>query len=498
MQGIQTEPLVSTKDMGSNVTVSSVQNNLRKLPFSYARTGLLLASAEFSIIIVLSALSHFSYTWLAFGDLGEVENFLGAGFVCSSLYVLCMQAQYMYRPSVIIQTSGIMRFTILTWITIFGLMLTSAFFLKMSWNFSRGSTLFLFFSGLVALPANRAFLSKYLRFMIAEKRLAEGQRIVLLGDIQQLCSRDIAGNLGRYGFTVVEQFGIHTEINGSKFKNLRQIAIPIDLLKNFVRENKVDEILLVFAGSDHRLVEMVSDRLKELPLPTRLLLDKYTSDLLNRPVTDMGLTKSIKLQGGPLTKGQQLAKRILDASLALIGLGVLAPVLVLIAILIKLDSKGPIMFKQRRAGFSGRTFKIYKFRTMITLDDGDIIKQATQNDERVTHIGHYLRKLSLDELPQLFNVLQGNMSIVGPRPHALSHDNQYNDLIATYALRHHMKPGITGWAQINGHRGETSTLKMMEARIQHDLWYIKHWSFALDIKTIILTVIHVLRPKNVY
>ncbi len=498
MQSTPTKPVQAVDNAKMDTKARFVSHSLKRMPFSYARTGVLLAVIEFLIIVILSALSHVFYTWLAFGDLGEIGKFLGVGLVCSSLYILCMQAQYMYRPSIVTQTSRIIRFTILTWIIVFGFLLATAFLLKMSWNFSRGSTIFLFASGLIVLPVNRFLISRYLRIMISERRLAEGQRVVLLGDVQQLCSRDIAGNLGRYGYTVVEQFGIQTEINGGKFKNLRQIALPIELLKNFVCKNKVDEILLVFAGGDHRLVEMVSDRLRELPLPTRLLLDKYTSDLLTRPVTDMGPLKSIKLQGGPLTKGQQLLKRIFDASIAAVGLSIFAPVLVLIAVLIKLDSPGPIMFRQRRAGFSGRTFKIYKFRSMVTLEDDAIIKQATQNDIRVTRFGRFLRRSSLDELPQLFNVLQGNMSIVGPRPHALSHDNQYNNLIATYALRHHMKPGITGWAQVNGYRGETSTLKMMEDRIEHDLWYIKHWSLFLDIKTVFLTIGRVLKPKNVY
>jgi Undecaprenyl-phosphate glucose phosphotransferase len=498
MQGAPIEPVLANNNAELNEKSISVASKLRKLPFSYGQTGVILACAEFLIIVILSSASHVLYNLLAFGAIGGVGRFIGVGFVCSLLYVLCMQAQHMYKPAVITQTLGAVRSVIITWVAIFGSLLAAAFLLKMSWNFSRGSTVFMFCSGLIALPINRFIVSKYLRSMISGRRLAEGQRVVLLGDIQQLCSRDIAGNLGRYGFTVVEQFGIHTETNGSKFRNLRQIAAPIDLMKNFVRQNKVDEILLVFAGGDHRLVEMVSDRLRELPLPTRLLLDKYTSDLLNRPIADMGLSKSVKLQGGPLTQTQQIMKRIFDATLAAIGLVMLAPILVIIAVLIKIDSPGPVMFRQRRAGFSGRTFKIYKFRTMVTLDDGDSIKQATKNDVRVTRVGRFLRKSSLDELLQLFNVLQGNMSIVGPRPHALSHDSQYNDLITTYALRHHMKPGITGWAQVNGYRGETSTLKMMEGRVEHDLWYIKHWSLTLDVKTIILTIIHIFRPKNVY
>ena len=157
-----------------------------------------------------------------------------------------------------------------------------------------------------------------------------------------------------------------------------------------------------------------------------------------------------------------------------------------------------MLFRQRRAGFGGRIFTIYKFRSMTSLDDGAVVKQVTRNDKRVTPVGRWLRKTSVDELPQLLNVLKGDMSLVGPRPHALSHDNEYDKLIATYALRQHMKPGITGWAQVNGCRGETASLSMMEARIKHDIWYIGHWSLWLDIVAIIRTVLQVIRPRNVY
>jgi lipopolysaccharide/colanic/teichoic acid biosynthesis glycosyltransferase len=149
-----------------------------------------------------------------------------------------------------------------------------------------------------------------------------------------------------------------------------------------------------------------------------------------------------------------------------------APLLVLVALAIKLDSHGPILFRQTRIGFSGRPFRILKFRTMSSQDDSPVVRQATRDDQRITRVGRWLRRTSVDELPQLVNVLRGNMSLVGPRPHALAHDNQYTQMIANYSFRHHVKPGLTGWAQICGYRGETPTLDLMEKRVQHDLWYI--------------------------
>jgi lipopolysaccharide/colanic/teichoic acid biosynthesis glycosyltransferase len=167
-------------------------------------------------------------------------------------------------------------------------------------------------------------------------------------------------------------------------------------------------------------------------------------------------------------------------------------------VVVTLDSRGPVLFRQRRIGFNGREFHIYKFRTMKTLEDGAIIQQACQGDQRITRIGRLLRRFSIDELPQLFNVLKGEMSLVGPRPHALAHDREYGQVVRLYAARHNVKPGVTGWAQVNGWRGATPQLHMMVRRVEHDLWYIEHWSFWLDIKILVATVMSVWRPQNAY
>jgi undecaprenyl-phosphate galactose phosphotransferase/putative colanic acid biosynthesis UDP-glucose lipid carrier transferase len=170
----------------------------------------------------------------------------------------------------------------------------------------------------------------------------------------------------------------------------------------------------------------------------------------------------------------------------------------LVALIIKIDSRGPVFFRQLRTGYSGRTFRIYKFRTMKVLEDGDVIPQAQKNDARVTRSGRWLRRTSIDELPQLINVLLGDMSVVGPRPHALAHDVEYDKLINDYGLRYQVKPGITGWAQIKGYRGETATVDLMMSRVECDLWYIANWSLMLDIRTLIKTFAAQLRASNAY
>jgi Undecaprenyl-phosphate glucose phosphotransferase len=220
--------------------------------------------------------------------------------------------------------------------------------------------------------------------------------------------------------------------------------------------------------------------------------------LIERPWQDLGPARAVELQGAPLNTVQRTAKRIFDIALASSSLMVLLPVFIITALAIRLDSPGPVVFRQGRIGFNGRAFRIYKFRTMTVLEDGPTIRQASRNDQRVTRVGRILRRFSLDELPQLINVLKGDMSIVGPRPHALAHDDQYSQLIAEYAARHKVKPGITGWAQINGCRGETPQVDMMKRRVMYDLWYIDYWSLWLDVRIIVMTALHVLKDRTAY
>jgi exopolysaccharide biosynthesis polyprenyl glycosylphosphotransferase len=193
------------------------------------------------------------------------------------------------------------------------------------------------------------------------------------------------------------------------------------------------------------------------------------------------------------------AKSVLDVVLAALGLLVLSPLLFLLALAIHLDSTGPALFRQTRTGLNGKPFRIYKFRTMSVQEDGATIHQATRNDPRVTRIGHWLRSTGIDELPQLLNVIRGEMALVGPRPHALAHDKYYGRAIPAYVRRFAVKPGITGWAQVNGLCGETPTVADMQRRVGLDLWYIEHWSLALDVTILVRTVLaEITRRTNTY
>jgi len=229
--------------------------------------------------------------------------------------------------------------------------------------------------------------------------------------------------------------------------------------------------------------------LRHHTVDVRYLPDLGDLPLLNHRISNIGGLYALDISRSPMEGPARIVKRLEDLILGSLISVLILPVCLVIAIAIKLTSKGPVIFKQYRMGINGRRFKVYKFRSMeVHEESSGQVTQASFGDPRITRLGAFLRRSSLDELPQFYNVLQGRMSIVGPRPHALAHNEYYKDLVESYMQRHKVKPGITGWAQVNGLRGETDTVEKMERRVQHDLWYIDNWSLALDLKIIALTV----------
>jgi putative colanic acid biosynthesis UDP-glucose lipid carrier transferase len=226
--------------------------------------------------------------------------------------------------------------------------------------------------------------------------------------------------------------------------------------------------------------------------------DVFVFDLIQSRATDIDGVPVVAMRETPFHGYQMIAKRILDVVLAVAMIIVLAPVVAVAAMLIKLSSPGPVIFKQRRYGLDGDEIYVYKLRTMRVVESGEEIVQATRGDSRVTRIGRFLRRSSMDELPQLFNVLQGKMSLVGPRPHAVAHNEQYRRLIKGYMVRHKALPGITGLAQVSGCRGETERLEEMERRVSFDLDYLRSWSLILDLQILLLTVVKVWRDEKAY
>jgi putative colanic acid biosynthesis UDP-glucose lipid carrier transferase len=232
----------------------------------------------------------------------------------------------------------------------------------------------------------------------------------------------------------------------------------------------------------------VVEALRDTTASVYFVPDVFTFSLLTAGFTDLRGIPLVSLWETPFFGLNGWVKRLEDLVLASLILLLISPLMLFIALRVKLSSPGPVIFKQRRYGLDGHEIIVYKFRTMKVCEDGPAIPQATKDDQRVTRLGRFLRSTSLDELPQFFNVLMGTMSIVGPRPHAVAHNEYYRRLIPGYMLRHKVRPGLTGWAQINGWRGETETLDKMEKRVEFDLDYLRHWSLGFDLKIIWLTI----------
>ena len=272
----------------------------------------------------------------------------------------------------------------------------------------------------------------------------------------------------------------------------------IEQAVKMAQEGKLE---VLFIGLPMQATERINSVLKALgdtTVDVHILPDLFTYNLLHARMGHVGEMQTISIYDSPMKGGYQVMKRLEDITLSVGILALIAIPMLIIAAAIKLTSKGPVIFKQDRYGMDGKKIKIYKFRSMTTQDNGDDIKQATKGDARITPLGAFLRRTSLDELPQFFNVLQGDMSVVGPRPHAISHNELYRKKISYYMLRHKMKPGITGWAQVNGWRGETDTDDKMEMRIKYDLFYIRNWSLWMDFKIVIFTIFKGFVGKHVY
>jgi Undecaprenyl-phosphate glucose phosphotransferase len=272
----------------------------------------------------------------------------------------------------------------------------------------------------------------------------------------------------------------------------------VEGLADYAKKNRVDLIYITLPMASQPRIMRLLDELRDTTASVYFIPDIFLYDLIQGRMDTIGGLPVIAVCETPFFGLNAMVKRLSDIVLAALILILISPVLLAIALGVKLTSPGPVLFRQRRYGLDGREIIVYKFRSMTTMDDGHVVKQATRNDQRVTPFGAFLRRTSLDELPQFINVLQGRMSIVGPRPHAVAHNEMYRKLVKSYMIRHKVRPGITGWAQVNGLRGETDTVDKMKARIDYDLAYLRHWSLALDLRIILKTVVVVLHKQNAY
>jgi putative colanic acid biosynthesis UDP-glucose lipid carrier transferase len=272
----------------------------------------------------------------------------------------------------------------------------------------------------------------------------------------------------------------------------------IDELMLKVHAGEIDSVYIALPLKAEPRIETLINQLSDTTASVYVIPDLFISELMHSRWINFGGMPLVSVYETPFYGLFGWVKRAEDLVLGSLILLLISPLLIAIAIAVKATSPGTVLFKQRRYGLNGAVVEVWKFRSMSVSDDGDNVKQATKGDARITPLGAFLRKSSLDELPQFFNVLQGSMSVVGPRPHAVAHNEQYRKLIKGYMLRHKVKPGITGWAQVNGWRGETDTLDKMQSRVDFDLEYIQNWSLWLDLEIVFLTVFRCLGGKNAY
>ena len=458
------------------------------LPISCSKVGALLAAGDFSLIIGLALLIENFLRPIATTHFGASHS---SGLICALsavLYCLFMEVQDQYVSSKWRRGLRAPLRAATSWLAVFLTLSSLVFFAKAGSEISRATIGCLFGSGLVVLPTWRFLALKIVSWMLDKHMFAVCERVVVVSVAKGSVGLDARQrhDMRRQGRSVVAQLSVESfDIDA------------IERLKCVLAGQRIDQIWFS-CPMDTATITQAAAALKAFPLPVFWLADQTYRQLHALPTESLGSVRALKVQGGPLTKAQQTIKRMLDVVMASAGLLLLSPLFLLVAVAIKLDSRGPVIFSQRRSGFNGQTFRIHKFRSMTSADDGADIVQATRNDGRITRVGRVLRRSSLDELPQLLNVIKGDMSVVGPRPHALCHDTQYSKLIETYALRYHVKPGITGWAQSKGCRGETRTLADMEHRVDLDIWYIKNWSFLTDVKAIIGTLKQLTGSPNAY
>jgi Undecaprenyl-phosphate glucose phosphotransferase len=376
-----------------------------------------------------------------------------------------------------------------------------AFFVKMGAEFSRVWIAIWYVSVFSVLFAERFGLSVLAKRWTKEGRL--NRRAVIVGGGPE--AEELIKALEASADTDIRIAGIFDDRGPHRVSPV-VAGYPklgnIDELVAFARGSRIDVIIVALPqAAESRVLQLLQ---KLWVLPADIKLSAHNNRLRFRPRTYsyIGNVPFIDLADKPIANWDYVRKWVFDKVMALIAVILLAPVMALIALAIKLDSKGPVLFRQKRQGFNNELIEVLKFRSMyVDRSDADAVKLVTKDDDRVTRVGRLLRKTSLDELPQFFNVLKGDLSLVGPRPHALkakAEDKLYHDVVDGYFARHRVKPGVTGWAQVNGWRGETDTEEKIQRRVEHDLYYIENWSVTLDLYILLMTPFALFKTQNAY
>lgn len=460
------------------------------------RSPLQLA-ADVLVIVVLAGACGMLYNALAYDSASAVQSvrdFLWAGMTVALLLVTLERFDDGQRDIAVTTAFDRLRSLLKGWSLAFAALLFILFALKSSANLSRGFLLSFYFVGVAVVGAWRAWTPPVIARW-THKLGYDGGAWIVVGAAGDPAADDFMRELSANDRPAPTLIRFDADGHAGTWEEQQRSVLA--QAASAVREGR-GPIYLCAAGAPEERLASIGQALSILPVAIRVLPDAAMAGFVRcKPVT-AGSRVAVEVRRAPMSRWQRLLKRTIDIGAALFLLLALSSVLLAIAVAIKLDSPGPVLFCQARKGQRGKPFRIFKFRTMHVLEDGPVVEQARRNDPRVTRIGRVLRAKSLDELPQLWNVLKGEMSLVGPRPHAVAHDESYAKSIPNYEVRQHVKPGITGWAQVHGLRGETSHAEQMRRRIAFDIWYAVNASLLLDCEILVRTLFEVWRGRNAY
>jgi Undecaprenyl-phosphate glucose phosphotransferase len=428
------------------------------------------------------------YHALAYGVQGMTENFLQLGLFIALIFTLSNVMRQEYSIARYLSFSGHGRRSMFLWNICFIGALASAFVTKTTADWSRVTFVCFYIFGFVALCLTRAVIVYFVQASAAAGGVS-ARRVFLVG-----FEDDMHKFIERYA---PWKAGLHI-VAASVLRKDGDLREDLALAAASARMMLPDDVFVLVPWSDETTIDACVDAFLRVPASLHLGPERVLDRFVDARIHKVGTIASLNLVGRPLSTLDILIKRSFDLIVAAGALVLLSPLFLVVSILIKIDSPGPALFFQRRYGFNQEPFRIAKFRTMTTLDDDRHVTHTSENDPRITRIGRWMRRYNIDELPQLLNVLRGQMSLVGPRPHALAHDQLFEQTIALYARRHNVKPGITGWAQVNGFRGGISDDSKIRMRIEHDLFYIDNWTLLLDLRILFLTVFSRKAYRNAY
>lgn len=458
-----------------------------------ALLGDLVQFIEFVGVIVMAVAVAVAYHTIWLQTSFDLQKYAAAGIIGATGLTALLRRDGYYEFEQLLAANGAMRAIFSRWVLVAFAILAFGFAFKVSESFSRAWFFGWTLGSLVFLLATRQIAALIVRAMIRDGGVF-ARRIAIVGVTNEAVGFASTVTRTANGVTVI---GVFDDGSGTApdCSELSPVG-GLDELERAARQGAVDDIVIASMQSDKAAMARLVRRLSILPVSVSICPSGHWLNHLGGAVTQLGSANVLSLYRRPLEGWGGVIKNVEDFVLGAILLVAASPVLLIIAAAIKFQDRGPVLFAQQRHGFNNSVFKIYKFRTMTVAEDGDVVTQAQKNDPRITPLGGFLRRYSLDELPQLINVVAGQMSLVGPRPHALAHNHQYARMIENYSGRHKVKPGITGWAQVNGYRGETSENELMEERVRFDLAYIDNWSVWFDFKILILTFVAVVFPKN--